>query len=745
MSDNQAERTERFTRAEAWAWFISSAPESKKRRKKSAKAEEEDKRSFRLRFYVMEGRLLAGMWQGMSAKPVGLYYMTPFGEYYATTDGQNFSRLQMEYLPLGQYDYYGGTYKNRYLPEDPADADVAAEWLVKHFGGAWWMDGLRNGRIGRDRVTDCISDTERYISGEKRRQQRERRLQRISEYCNGAPQLPDGMDGWLRSGVFGGREFAFLDRERGVYRCSACGGEHPVSQCPSWRANRDAICPETGRTVTVRKGGKEQERAWERVMVIQSYTDMKGRPCAVARHFTAESVWDGYRCGGTVHLWPDVMLILPRDGTACREIFYCQGGALWSDRNTFCYQAGNGYCYPDTEALRGTVYNGMGLSVAAERLWKMNWNCLMRDYHNEPRVEYLIKGGFRRLVFDLADNTVHEGKVFYRSLDGEDGNRVRATDMLGLNGQDVARLRQHDGGGFHLSWLRAAERCGWKLSDCVWDYLASMKVRPNDLAFAFDRGLTPEKVVNYLDTQKKRGMSRGYAVTTWRDTVDMGQKLHIDMTLDMNLRPRDLKARHDALTDILQKQKDALAAEEMERQFPEVRPVCDRIRAVYEYSDGVHTVTVPRGVADIVREGRLLSHCVASNERYLDRIADGESYILFLRRAEAPDTPWYTMEVEPGGKIRQLRTLGDTQGADREEAKAFLRVWAKVVHDRCGREELQAAEVSREKRLREFEALRAGGNIIRRGLLAGKPLVEVLEADFAELNTEERERKENVS
>ena len=42
MSDDQAERTEKFSRAEAWAWFITSAPESKKRMKKSAKAEEED-------------------------------------------------------------------------------------------------------------------------------------------------------------------------------------------------------------------------------------------------------------------------------------------------------------------------------------------------------------------------------------------------------------------------------------------------------------------------------------------------------------------------------------------------------------------------------------------------------------------------------------------------------------------------------------------------------------------------------
>ena len=81
MSDNQAERTEKFSRAEAWAWFCSYAPESKKRRKKSAKAEEEDKRSFRLRFYVMEGRLLAGMWQGVCATPVGVDYMTRGGEY----------------------------------------------------------------------------------------------------------------------------------------------------------------------------------------------------------------------------------------------------------------------------------------------------------------------------------------------------------------------------------------------------------------------------------------------------------------------------------------------------------------------------------------------------------------------------------------------------------------------------------------------------------------------------------------
>ena len=40
-------------------------------------------------------------------------------------------------------------------------------------------------------------------------------------------------------------------------------------------------------------------------------------------------------------------------------------------------------------------------------------------------------------------------------------------------------------------------------------------------------------------------------------------------------------------------------------------------------------------------------------DRYLDRIERRESYILFLRRTNEPDVSYYTLEVEPGGTIRQ--------------------------------------------------------------------------------------------
>ena len=84
----------------------------------------------------------------------------------------------------------------------------------------------------------------------------------------------------------------------------------------------------------------------------------------------------------------------------------------------------------------------------------------------------------------------------------------------------------------------------------------------------------------------------------------------------------------------------------------------------------------------------------------------------------------------------------DAEGNDRKEAKAALSAWRAAIKDRLektgdGRVELALASVSREKRLAEFEELRRGGNIIRNGKLAGRLLVEVLEADFKEYNDEE--------
>ena len=52
---------------------------------------------------------------------------------------------------------------------------------------------------------------------------------------------------------------------------------------------------------------------------------------------------------------------------------------------------------------------------------------------------------------------------------------------------------------------------------------------------------------------------------------------------------------------------------------------------------------------ELINEGKKLEHCVGT---YADRYAKGETDILLLRNTEAPDLPFYTMEVKKGSIVQ---------------------------------------------------------------------------------------------
>ena len=131
----------------------------------------------------------------------------------------------------------------------------------------------------------------------------------------------------------------------------------------------------------------------------------------------------------------------------------------------------------------------------------------------------------------------------------------------------------------------------------------------------------------------------------------------------------------------------------------------------------------------------MLHHCVGndgSGERYYDRIERRESFILFLRRTSEPEDPYYTLEVEPDGTVRQKRTLFDRQHEDIEQATEFLRKWQEVVAKRLTGKDLELAEQSRELRNEEFIQMQKDRVIIHTGHLAGQLLAKVLLEDLME-------------
>ena len=264
-------------------------------------------------------------------------------------------------------------------------------------------------------------------------------------------------------------------------------------------------------------------------------------------------------------------------------------------------------------------------------------------------------------------------------------------------------------------------------------WLCEHGLKPRDLAF-LNGVMSPQQVCNYLKRQM-RELNRecDYVMTTWKDYLSMAARLKMDLTSEAVYRVRNVKKRHDELLQFFHTDKSmVLRAGEILKKYPHLEDIFQEIKPKYEFSDQEYTIRVPERIEEIILEGQILSHCVGDSERYWERIEQRESYILFLRRTGETDKPFYTLEIEPNGTIRQKRTLGDEQKEDILQASQFLKKWQKEIKNHLSEEDLKLAQKSKILRVQEFEELQRDQVRVRTGKLAGSLLLDVLQADLME-------------
>lgn len=343
-----------------------------------------------------------------------------------------------------------------------------------------------------------------------------------------------------------------------------------------------------------------------------------------------------------------------------------------------------------------------------------------------PQFEQIWKAGLSRLAKECANNT----ECMYGLI--KEPQSTVLTKALGLDKQALHRLRQNDGGTAFLRWLQFEKESGKRISDELLHWFCEQNIKKSDLDFIWDK-MNAAQIYNYLQRQTKNGRENvKQTLTTWRDYLSMAKRLRMDTNDEIIYRVKLLRQRHDELVlrcCLKDKEEHAMG---VLKDFPKVDRICRSIKAKYEYANEEYAVVAPRGVLDIIAEGDVLCHCLRGSDRYWDRIQTHESYILFLRRASAPNTPYYTLEVEPDGTVRQKRTKFDRQEDDIEEAKKFLMEWQRVVAKRLTNGDRKKATASRVLRQQEFEQLRRDNVIIHTGDLNGRRLVDVLTADLME-------------
>lgn len=123
---------------------------------------------------------------------------------------------------------------------------------------------------------------------------------------------------------------------------------------------------------------------------------------------------------------------------------------------------------------------------------------------------------------------------------------------------------------------------------------------------------------------------------------------YLDMSVKMGFRfdkyPDSLKRAHDVKMINYKVFRGEKEGEEFENA---VRQYSDMI-----YTNGEYQIVTPRDAKDLVREGSLLHHCIAS---YKDRVIKGNSMILFMRNCEDVKEPLVSIELNKHYNIVQSR------------------------------------------------------------------------------------------
>lgn len=253
-------------------------------------------------------------------------------------------------------------------------------------------------------------------------------------------------------------------------------------------------------------------------------------------------------------------------------------------------------------------------------------------------VELLTKFGAARVV-----GTKLLGQNTYRAVNW----RAKSlTGLFKLSKQDIRAIRDSQ-----IEWtpaalwlLQEARKEGSKLSVSEIAGVSShAEVRLYMEELKYLRSfLKIDKILRYAHKQytlKDKKYSRFYSVgsvlTSWRDYLRDCQKLQMDVHCESVLFPKDLhKAHQETIKRIKAKEDEVLNLKIRKRQASLKK---------YKFTKDGLLIRPATSSKEIIEEGSKLKHCVA---RYAEDYAAGKTIILFVRKVDDPDTPYYTVEVK---------------------------------------------------------------------------------------------------
>lgn len=533
---------------------------------------------------------------------------------------------------------------------------------------------------------DSLSNVQYALFYKKQKANELKGQKKIAERMKPVKPLPRDIKGFMHRETL--PHYIFYDYVKGKAPLNAyCTGcKHEVSVTAA-KHNGKGECPHCKRKITFKSRGRRGYMVdRSTAQVIQRFGENEiiirfvKAYCRYPKRDTPEfSVYENAR------------LILRWDGSKLvnrENYYYCYGRdriTPWhrGDRPVFSKWQYNfeadcsGYLYHrnlDCE-LKGTpwqysalkeYYAGDPTSLYVARY--------LQEYLRYPMLEYLVKLRLYRLATYVVYGDANGSQFYGDSVLNSRGKTV--TEVLGLGKKYVPFLQAIDPGPKQLTMIRSLLRENIEPDMELMKWCSENSVGNKDYITVPLRYMTPYKLMRYAAEQfaahrKTSYASEGYysmnyLMADYKDYLCMCEALDHDMKSSFVLFPNDLKAEHDRVNDMSQKETSKAYDRRIAKMFEE-------LQNRYGYTKSGLMVVPPHSAKEITQEGDKLHHCVG---RYVKDVVKNNCTILFIRKTSAPKKPFCTVEVKHGDIVQARIQNNDSPPPN---VQRFIELWKKNV------------------------------------------------------------------
>lgn len=503
------------------------------------------------------------------------------------------------------------------------------------------------------------------------------------------PAIPEDFEDWVQDTGFLQHQYIFYQagktRKEKECFCTACRNWY-TEEAENVKHNTTGTCWMCGRTAK-HKGYNKQKKLKDRLMIglLQKTEDeyvMRYFECTLRRRW--EDYWEP-----EMSVYENERVILGKDmrrkRTYVMEDYKQRGHMRW------CEASQGGYYYRQDcvmymnnleetlgEKTRGVdlwsaLRGDTGISVDAERILHtvMKYAC----------IEYVQKAGLYTI-----ENELLETEGFQQEYD------VSANTLSGflkMDKQRIHRLREIDGNIWAVKALRYEEKTGDKVSQDHLIYVNQERINVGGLHMK-ETGMSLCRTLNYLKKQSEINHMRFHEILRfYGDYLNMAKQRGMDLTDEIVCHQREMRKYHDQYVRENEEKKNRKRDSEVDQKFQGITAEYERNSQHFAWKNKKYVIKVPQYAHEITEEGRLQHHCVGASDQYMRKMDDGKSYILFLRRAEESETPYYTLEVDWDGKIIQAYGAYDRKPGW-EDVKTALEKFTARVKKRANKETMVA-------------------------------------------------------